>query len=83
MLKAVDNPSASGELGQGVMVTPEGGYVVAKPDLWVNSAWFLCTFTDKYRFPGYHGRNRLQSLKASQQWMYAKESLLTHFWLAR
>jgi len=33
MLKAVDNPNASGELGQGVMVTPEGGYVVAKPDL--------------------------------------------------
>ena len=33
MLKAVDNPNASGELGQGVMVTPEGGYVVAEPDL--------------------------------------------------
>jgi hypothetical protein len=32
MLKAVDNPS-SDQLGQGVMVTPEGGYVVAQPDL--------------------------------------------------
>jgi hypothetical protein len=34
MLKAVDNPN-SGQLGQGVMVTPEGGYVVAQPDLYV------------------------------------------------
>jgi len=34
MLKAVDNPNANGELGQGVMVTPEGGYVVAEPDLY-------------------------------------------------
>ncbi|KAF8809466.1 DWNN-domain-containing protein [Phlegmacium glaucopus] len=32
MLKAVENPN-SGELTQGVMVTPEGGYVVAQPDL--------------------------------------------------
>ncbi|KAG5723671.1 hypothetical protein E4T56_gene20242 [Termitomyces sp. T112] len=32
MLKAVTTPT-SGELGQGVMVTPEGGYVVAQPDL--------------------------------------------------
>ncbi|KAI0741590.1 DWNN domain-containing protein [Daedaleopsis nitida] len=30
-LKAVDNPT-TGPLGQGVMVTPEGGYVVAQPD---------------------------------------------------
>ncbi|KAF8659827.1 hypothetical protein AX16_001712 [Volvariella volvacea WC 439] len=35
MLKAVETPS-SGELGQGVMVTPEGGYVVAQPDV---AAW--------------------------------------------
>lgn len=34
MLKAVTNPNTS-ELGQGVMVTPEGGYVVAQPDLCV------------------------------------------------
>ena len=33
MLKAVENPS--GDIGQGVMVTPEGGYVVAQPDLYV------------------------------------------------
>jgi protein MPE1 len=32
MLKAVENPSGS-DLTQGVMVTPEGGYVVAQPDL--------------------------------------------------
>ncbi|TFK73774.1 DWNN-domain-containing protein [Pluteus cervinus] len=32
MLKAVENPN-SGEIGQGVMVTPEGGYVVAQPDV--------------------------------------------------
>lgn len=34
MLKAVENPN-SAELAQGVMVTPEGGYVVAQPDLYV------------------------------------------------
>lgn len=34
MLKAVENPS--GDIGQGVMVTPEGGYVVAQPDLYVS-----------------------------------------------
>ena len=33
-LKAVDNPT-TGQLGQGVMVTPEGGYVVAQPDSYV------------------------------------------------
>ncbi|KIL69274.1 hypothetical protein M378DRAFT_70091 [Amanita muscaria Koide BX008] len=32
MLKAIENPN-SAELGQGIMVTPEGGYVVAQPDL--------------------------------------------------
>lgn len=34
MLKAVENPTGS-DLTQGVMVTPEGGYVVAQPDLQV------------------------------------------------
>jgi protein MPE1 len=34
MLKAVESPN-NGQLGQGVMVTPEGGYVVAQPDLYV------------------------------------------------
>jgi hypothetical protein len=33
-LKAVENPN-KGEITQGVMVTPDGGYVVAQPDLWV------------------------------------------------
>ncbi|KAH9479364.1 putative RING finger protein P8B7.15c [Psilocybe cubensis] len=32
MLKAVENPNSS-ELTQGVMVTPDGGYVVAQPDV--------------------------------------------------
>lgn len=31
MLKAVENPNIA-QLAQGVMVTPEGGYVVAQPD---------------------------------------------------
>ncbi|KAJ7577035.1 DWNN domain-containing protein [Mycena floridula] len=31
MLKVVENPTSE-QLGQGVMVTPEGGYVVAQPD---------------------------------------------------
>ncbi|KAF8159459.1 DWNN domain-containing protein [Crassisporium funariophilum] len=35
MLRAVENPNSS-ELTSGVMVTPEGGYVVAQPDL---AAW--------------------------------------------
>ena len=33
-LKAVDNPT-TGPIGHGVMVTPEGGYVVAQPDSYV------------------------------------------------
>ncbi len=33
MLKAVENPT--GDIAQGIMVTPEGGYVVAQPDLYV------------------------------------------------
>ncbi|PPR08136.1 hypothetical protein CVT24_012350 [Panaeolus cyanescens] len=32
MLKAVENPNG-GEMTQGLMVTPEGGYVVAQPDV--------------------------------------------------
>ncbi|EAU90508.1 zinc knuckle domain-containing protein [Coprinopsis cinerea okayama7 len=32
MLKAVENPNTA-DIGQGIMVTPEGGYVVAQPDL--------------------------------------------------
>lgn len=32
-LKAVESPN--GQLGQGVMVTPEGGYVVVQPDVYV------------------------------------------------
>jgi protein MPE1 len=43
MLKAVETPN-NGELTQGVMVTPEGGYVVAQPDLYVHpviSSFFI------------------------------------------
>ncbi len=36
MLKAVENPVGA-QIGQGVMVTPEGGYVVAQPDMSVTS----------------------------------------------
>jgi hypothetical protein len=39
MLKAVENPS--GDIAQGVMVTPEGGYVVAQPDLYVSHPFNL------------------------------------------
>lgn len=35
MLKVVENPTTE-QLGHGVMVTPEGGYVVAQPDSYVN-----------------------------------------------
>jgi hypothetical protein len=34
MLKAVENPDST-QMAQGVMVTPEGGYVVAQPDSYV------------------------------------------------
>jgi protein MPE1 len=34
MLEAVDKPTEGGApLAQGVMVTPDGGYVIARPDL--------------------------------------------------
>ncbi|KIY65510.1 DWNN-domain-containing protein [Cylindrobasidium torrendii FP15055 ss-10] len=36
MLKAVENPNSTGQIGPGIMVTPEGGYVVAQPD---SAAW--------------------------------------------
>ena len=56
MLKAVETPN-NGELTQGVMVTPEGGYVVAQPDLCVYlaiCAFFLFTFC----WSGLHGKNK-------------------------
>jgi hypothetical protein len=61
MLKAVENPT--GDIGQGVMVTPEGGYVVAQPD--------LCVFPPHIRrrliFDSFHqallGRNRYLSVQ--------------------
>ncbi|KAI0255925.1 DWNN domain-containing protein [Lactifluus subvellereus] len=42
-LKAVDNPSGA-RIGQGVMVTPEGGYVVAQPD---SASWQRQTVKSK------------------------------------
>ncbi|KAI9459043.1 DWNN-domain-containing protein [Russula earlei] len=42
-LKAVDNPSGA-RIGQGVMVTPEGGYVVAQPD---SASWQKQTIKSK------------------------------------
>ncbi len=38
-LKAVENPT-TGPLGAGVMVTPEGGYVVAQPDSYVPTTFY-------------------------------------------
>ena len=57
MLKAVDNPNGD-SLGQGVMVTPEGGYVVAQPDLCVYFCIkvYCSQLTDIYL--GYHGRSK-------------------------
>ncbi|KAH9995415.1 DWNN domain-containing protein [Russula compacta] len=42
-LKAVDNPGGA-RIGQGVMVTPEGGYVVAQPD---SASWQKQTIKSK------------------------------------
>ena len=66
MLKAVENPN-NGELTQGVMVTPEGGYVVAQPDLYVHlaiSVFFLKKVIDDFCWPGLHGKNKYHDRKA-------------------
>lgn len=38
-LKTVEHPN-SGQLAQGVMVTPEGGYVIAQPDSCASTSMF-------------------------------------------
>lgn len=58
MLKAVDNPT--GDIGQGVMVTPEGGYVVAQPDLCVLAAQIRHRLIDSFR-QALLGKNRYLS----------------------
>ena len=64
MLKAVENPN-NGELTQGVMVTPEGGYVVAQPDLYVYLAISVFFWvTDDFGWPGLHGKNKFHDRKA-------------------
>ena len=42
-LKAVESPN-TGPIGDGVMVTPEGGYVVAQPDVYVLLKTFYSVF---------------------------------------
>lgn len=55
MLKAVENPN-NGQLGQGVMVTPEGGYVVAQPDLYVHG--FIAANLRLNTPLEHHGKNK-------------------------
>jgi protein MPE1 len=63
MLKAVDNPNIA-QLGQGVMVTPEGGYVVAQPDSWVVSrSMIMQSFNSRIRSER-PGKNKLLVPKA-------------------
>ncbi len=51
-LKAVENPT-TGNLGHGVMVTPEGGYVVAQPDSCVPSITLhICSSPVQFLFQG-------------------------------
>jgi protein MPE1 len=57
MLKAVENPN-SAELAQGVMVTPEGGYVVAQPDLYVTFPSYFSTSNQKHIRLVHRGKNR-------------------------
>lgn len=61
-LKAVENPS-TGQIGHGVMVTPEGGYVVAQPDVYVVASCVLLT-TD-YPPSAHRGRSKCTSLRDS------------------
>src|SRR5262245_38346590 len=68
MLKAVETPS-NGQLVQGVMVTPEGGYVVAQPDL---SGSFVCF---PFVFVGAYLRN--QSSRASWEKQVSRHKGLT------
>ena len=66
MLKAVENPN-NGELTQGVMVTPEGGYVVAQPDLYVHLAisdFYIEKVIDDFCWPGLRGKNKFHGRKA-------------------
>ena len=60
-LKTVENPD-SGQLAQGVMVTPEGGYVIAQPDSYVS----VCPLSRgilKYVISALRGKNKSRARK--------------------
>jgi protein MPE1 len=57
MLKPVENPD-SAQLAQGVMVTPEGGYVVAQPDLCVHRFQIGLSEDITLSFKVHHGKNK-------------------------
>jgi hypothetical protein len=60
MLESVEKPmEGSGPLAQGVMVTPDGGYVIARPDLWVSYPVFYKTPYSN-NFVEHHGKNNEQ-----------------------
>jgi protein MPE1 len=64
-LKTVDNPN-SGQLAQGVMVTPEGGYVIAQPDSYVS----LCS-------PSLNRHTKIYGFSASWQKQVSRPKGLT------
>lgn len=77
MLKAVENPTGS-DLTQGVMVTPEGGYVVAQPDLQVPSytnSSFIASKLAHLLEP--RGKSKYHDQRASPQLMSARKYLPT------
>ena len=74
MLKAVENPTGS-DLTQGVMVTPEGGYVVAQPDLQVTNSSFIVSELIHLLEP--RGKSRYRDQRASLQPMSARKYLPT------
>ena len=65
-LKAVDNPT-TGQLSAGVMVTPEGGYVVAQPDSCAvsPSSHTSAPDTAPHLLAAPHGRNKSRGTKGS------------------
>lgn len=77
MLKAVENPTGS-DLTQGVMVTPEGGYVVAQPDLRVpfyKSFSFIASELLHLLEP--RGKSKYHDQRPSPQLMSARKYLPT------
>jgi hypothetical protein len=62
MLESVEKPTeGSGPLAQGVMVTPDGGYVIARPDLWVK---FALENVYSFHLIGLNGKNNGRDQKS-------------------